>query len=69
MQHQSRGGSSRTGGILGYPLERLQEEVAYLAYHFHWSLAEIEEMEHAERQAWVKEVAEINRRLNAMAPR
>jgi len=26
-------------------------------------------MEHAERQAWVKEVAEINRRLNAMTPR
>ena len=35
---ETRGGSCRAGGVVGYPLDRLQEEVAYLAYHFHWSL-------------------------------
>ena len=26
----------RLGGILGYPLDQLYEEVAFIAYHFHW---------------------------------
>ena len=47
-----------------YPLDRLREEVAYLAYHFHWSYAEVMDMEHAERQEWVDEVVRINARLN-----
>jgi hypothetical protein len=38
----------------------LREEVAYLAYHFHWPLDEILELDHAERQEWVDEVARIN---------
>ena len=52
------------GGIVGYPLERLQEEVAYIAYHLHWSLDEILALEHADRRRWAEEVAAINRRLN-----
>ncbi len=64
MQNQIRSGPGRTGGVVGYPLDRLREEVAYIAYHFHWPLTEILELEHAERQAWVEEVANINRRLN-----
>jgi hypothetical protein len=51
-----------------YPLERLREEVAYLAYHFHWSYEDVMLMEHAERQEWVEEAARINVRLNAAAP-
>ncbi|MEO6398904.1 MAG: DUF6760 family protein [Tepidiformaceae bacterium] len=50
--------------MAGYPLDRIYEEVAYLAYHFHWTADEILEMEHAERRRWVEEVASINRRLN-----
>jgi len=41
----------------------LYEEVAYLAYHFHWSLEEILSLEHRQRRLWVREVARINRRL------
>lgn len=48
----------------GYPLDRLHEEVAYIAYHFHWSRDEILNLEHQERQRWVNEIANINRRLN-----
>jgi hypothetical protein len=50
-----------------YPLDRLREEVAYLAYHFHWSYEDVMLMEHAERQEWVEEAARINVRLNAAA--
>lgn len=50
-----------------YPLDRLREEVAYLAYHFHWGYADVMRMEHAERQEWVGEAARINTRLNAAA--
>ena len=50
--------------MIGYPLDRLHEEVAYIAYHFHWSLDSILNLEHRQRQRWVKEIAGINRRLN-----
>lgn len=46
-----------------YAAERLYEEVAYVAYHFHWSLDEILDLEHADRQRYVSEIASINRRL------
>lgn len=46
-----------------YAAERLFEEVAYVAYHFHWSLDEILDLEHADRQRFVDEIASINRRL------
>ncbi len=38
--------------------------MAYVAYHFHWSPDEILEMEHGERQIWVKEISEINTEIN-----
>ncbi|MDI7274907.1 MAG: hypothetical protein QME94_02905 [Anaerolineae bacterium] len=53
--------------MIVYPLDRLYEEVAYVAYHLHWSYDDILRMEHGERQRWVDEVAAINRRLNSMA--
>lgn len=61
-----RGGhGGRGGGIVGYPLERLHEEVAYIAYHFHWPLDEIMNLEHRDRRRWVEEIAKINTRLSA----
>ncbi len=59
-----RGRYGRRGGIVGYPLERLYEEVAYIAYHFHWSPEEILSLEHRDRQRWAEEIAKINRRLS-----
>ena len=47
-----------------YPSARLYEEVAYLAYHFHWPYDQIMALEHHERQQWVGEVTKINQRLN-----
>ncbi len=48
-----------------YPSEALYEEVAYIAYHFHWPLDDILHLEHAERHRWVEEISKINRRLTA----
>jgi hypothetical protein len=47
-----------------YPLDRLHEEVAYLAFHFHWSYQEVMRLDHGERQRWVAEAARLNERLN-----
>jgi hypothetical protein len=46
-----------------YGTERLLEEVSYVAYHFHWSLDEILDLEHPDRQRFVKEIGRINERL------
>ena len=50
--------------MMGYPSDRLLEEVAYIAYYLHWQYAEILSMEHRERQWWVEEIAKVNQKLN-----
>jgi uncharacterized protein DUF6760 len=47
-----------------YAAARLREEIAYVAYHFHWPREEILDMEHHERQHWIREIARINTRMN-----
>lgn len=65
MRAQVRGGhGGRHGGIIGYPLDRLHEEVAYIAYHFHWPLEDILGLEHADRRRWVEEIGKINKQLS-----
>jgi uncharacterized protein DUF6760 len=48
-----------------YATDQLYEEVAYVAYHFHWSMGEILDLEHAERHRYVAQIAAINRRRSA----
>ncbi len=48
-------------------MDRIFEEVAYIAYHFHWPHDQILNLDHLERQRWVEEVAKINRRLDEAA--
>jgi hypothetical protein len=48
-----------------YAADRLYEEVSYVAYHFHWSLDEILDLEHPVRQRFVGEIGSINQRLQA----
>ncbi|MGI9824263.1 DUF6760 family protein [Agromyces sp. Marseille-Q5079] len=47
-----------------YAADRLHEEVAYVAYHFHWSLEEILDLEHPQRLRYVREIAAINTRMS-----
>ncbi|WP_461330995.1 DUF6760 family protein [Bradyrhizobium diazoefficiens] len=60
-------GARSPGGIVGYPLEPLYEEVAFVAYHFHWPHGEVMNLEHVERRRWVAEISRINGRLNEEA--
>jgi hypothetical protein len=46
-----------------YNTDRMFEEIAYIAYHFHWSLEEILDLEHPLRQRFVAEIGRINERL------
>ena len=45
-----------------YAPDRLHEEVAYVAYHFHWSLDELLDLEHADRRRFVDEISRLNAR-------
>ncbi len=65
LQQHAGGGSRSVGGIAGYPLDKLYEEVAYVAYHFHWPPDFVLELDHFERHRWVEQIAAINRKLNA----
>ena len=47
-----------------YASERLHQEVAYVAYHFHWSLDEILDLEHAQRRRYVTEIGSLNQRIS-----
>ncbi|HEX6674943.1 MAG TPA: DUF6760 family protein [Actinomycetes bacterium] len=58
------GGARSPGGIVGYPLDQLHEEVAIIALHFHWPYDQIVRLDHAERRRWVHEIE----RLLAGAP-
>jgi hypothetical protein len=50
-----------------YAVDRLYEEIAYVAYHLHWSLPDILDMEHPLRERFVAEIASINRRVSTGA--
>ena len=49
---QVRSGARPGGGAIGYPPERLFEEIAYVAFHFHWPYHEIMNLDHLERARW-----------------
>lgn len=48
----------------GYPLDRLYEEVAFVAYHFNWDHDDVLAMPHWERRRWCAEISAINERMN-----
>ena len=50
--------------MTSYPLDKLYGEVAFIAYHFHWSFEEIIHLEHRDRHRWVEEISSINRQLS-----
>jgi len=41
------------------PVEQLQEEIAYLALTFHWSLDDLLDLEHGDRRAFVVQAARL----------
>jgi len=53
--------------MTAYPLQRLCEEVAFIAYHFKWSHDEVMNMEHWERILWCEEISKINTLINEVS--
>lgn len=51
--------------MMSYPLDKIFEEVAFIAYHFHWTLQEILNLEHGDRQRFIDEISAINKRMNS----
>lgn len=43
----------------------LYEEMAFIAYHFHWPYEELMNLEHSERRRWCSQISEIHRRLDS----
>lgn len=60
-----RSGGRNAGGALSYPSDRLFEEIAYVAFHFHWPYEQIMDFDHFERALWVREITRIVDRINA----
>ncbi|KOU31103.1 hypothetical protein ADK52_03605 [Streptomyces sp. WM6372] len=56
-----RGGTRREppGGIVTYANDRLHEEIAYVAYHFHWGLDAILDLEHQDRRRYTEQIASL----------
>lgn len=50
--------------MTGYPLDRLYEEVAFIAYYFHWGYDEVMNIPHHERRRWCEEISKINKKLS-----
>lgn len=49
-------------------MHQLREEMAFIAYHFHWGPDELLTLEHAERRRWCREISKINRTLDGAPP-
>ena len=47
-----------------YPAAQLRQEMAFIAYHFHWDRNELLSLEHGERRGWCQEISRINRELD-----
>ena len=42
-----------------YGTDQCHQEVSYIAYHLHWSLAELLDLEHADRRRYVELVQHL----------
>ena len=47
-----------------YATAQLVEEVAYVAYYFHWPMESILAMEHPLRRTFINAIGDINREIN-----
>ena len=48
--------------VLRYPVDALWQEIAYLAYHLHWPIDDLLDLEHMDRVRMVRAVAGLNER-------
>ena len=48
--------------MLRYPVDALWQEIAYLAYHLHWRMEDLLDLEHMDRVRMVRAVVNLNDR-------
>ena len=48
--------------MLRYPTDALWQEIAFLAYHLHWSMDDLLDLEHMDRVRMVRAVMNLNER-------
>ncbi len=46
------------------PAGELYRQLSFISYYFHWSLDEVMELPHLERERFCREISQINRRAN-----
>ncbi len=46
-------------------MDRLYEEMAFIAYYFHWDEEKLMNLEHRERKRWCEEISTIHRKVNS----
>jgi hypothetical protein len=46
--------------MLRYPPEAIWQEVAFLAYHLHWPLDDLLDLEHGDRVRMLRAVSNLN---------
>ena len=59
LRRTCRDRGSAPGGILGYPLEWVYQEVATLSTRVHWTHDDVLNLDHAERRQWLKEILKL----------
>lgn len=65
MRTSLQSGERQPGGaVTGYPVDRIYQEVAFIAYYFHWPYDEVMNMEHWERRRWCEEISRMNQKIN-----
>ncbi|MFF3502315.1 MULTISPECIES: DUF6760 family protein [unclassified Streptomyces] len=48
-----------------YATDRMHEEIAYVAYHFHWALDDILDLEHHDRRRYADQITTLVTRSGA----
>jgi hypothetical protein len=48
--------------MLRYPADAAWQEIAFLAYHLHWQLDDLLDLEHMDRVRMVRAVVNLNER-------
>jgi len=53
------------GGVMKrYPIDKLYEEMEFIAYYNHWDYETLMNMEHRERAKWCQQISKINQNIN-----
>jgi hypothetical protein len=48
--------------MMRYPADAIWQEIAYLAYHLHWPIQDLLDLEHSDRVRMVRAVVALNER-------